>query len=93
MTTPISDLVARLRSTHRFGPEDFEMLYEAADALEELQRDAERYRWLREQHWNDADMFVVTGSNTRVHLGTYCPSLDLLDIAIDAALQSSQEKP
>lgn len=53
---------------------------------EALETDADRYRWLREQHWNEADVFVIAGSKSQVHLGTDCPRLDRLDAAIDAAL-------
>jgi hypothetical protein len=56
-----------------------------AATISALTTDAERYRWLRQQHWNEADMFVVTGSKSQVYLGTNCPSLTLLDEAIDAA--------
>lgn len=48
-------------------------------------KDAERYGWLRQQHWNEADMFVVVGSKSQVRLGTDCPNLTRLDEAIDAA--------
>ena len=52
--------------------------------------DAERYRWLREQQWNTASLFVVAGSKDRVRLGTDCPSLDRLDEAIDAAIKQQE---
>jgi hypothetical protein len=54
--------------------------------LVQLKKDAERYQWLRQQHWNEAEMFVVVGSKSQVRLGTDCPSLALLDAAIDAAM-------
>jgi hypothetical protein len=47
-------------------------------------RDAERYRWLRRQHWNEADLCVVMHPGKAVKLGYDCPSLDRLDAAIDA---------
>ncbi|CAE6899696.1 hypothetical protein [Paraburkholderia domus] len=59
-------------------------------ALTDEARDAARYRWLRRQHWNEADMFVVAGSKSQVRLGTDCPSLVRLDDAIDAALTAAQ---
>jgi putative intracellular protease/amidase len=49
--------------------------------------DAERYRWLRERHWEDANMFVVSGGHSRVKLATNCPSGEFLDAAIDAAMK------
>lgn len=53
-------------------------------------RDAARYRWLRQQHWNEAEMFVVAGSKSQVRLGADCPSLVRLDDIIDAALTVAQ---
>ncbi|MDR3386855.1 MAG: hypothetical protein P4L92_07360 [Rudaea sp.] len=53
-------------------------------------RDAARYRWLRQQHWSEAEMFVVAGSKSRVQLGTDCPSLVRLDEAVDAELGAAQ---
>jgi len=50
-------------------------------------KDAERYRWLRERHWEDANMFVVSGGHSRVKLATNCPSGEFLDAAIDAAMK------
>ncbi len=47
--------------------------------------DAARYRWLREQHWNEADFCVVRDPRRAVRLGHDCPSLERLDAAIDAA--------
>ena len=51
--------------------------------------DAARYRFLREQQWDVASLFVVAGSKALVRLGTDCPSLDRLDAAIDAAILSN----
>jgi hypothetical protein len=56
-----------------------------------LMADAERYRWLREQHWNDADMAVVCHPRSSVKLGFDCPSRDRLDDAIDAARSKRKE--
>ncbi|HEY0684692.1 MAG TPA: hypothetical protein VGD45_20315 [Steroidobacter sp.] len=51
----------------------------------DVQRDAERYRWLRNQHWNDSAVAVVTDPKINVRLGVYCPSETQLDDFIDAA--------
>jgi hypothetical protein len=59
-------------------------------ALPDDARDAARYRWLRRQNWNEADMFVVAGSKSQVRLGTDCPGLNRLDDAVDAALTAAQ---
>lgn len=57
---------------------------------EELERDAERYRWLREQHWSDSGMFVVEGKDV-VRLGAHCPSKERLDDTIDCAMRKEKE--
>lgn len=49
-------------------------------------RDAARYRWLRAQTWDKSVLCVATEPKDTVRLGTYCPSGDLLDAAIDAAM-------
>lgn len=62
------------------------------EALETVRREpqystrlaAERYRWLREQHWDYSSMCVVFNPKTTVKLGTVCPSGIQLDQAIDA---------
>lgn len=56
----------------------------AAD-LEALRRDAERYRWLRAQEWNQSSLCVVAQPKAAVRLGHDCPSLARLDQAIDEA--------
>jgi hypothetical protein len=48
--------------------------------------DAARYRWLREQNWNNCDLCVVVNPKDTVRLGSDCPSGDRLDAAIDAAM-------
>jgi hypothetical protein len=55
--------------------------------LAAAQADAERYRWLREQHWNQGEMCVVTNPRVSIKLGYDCPSLNRLDAAIDAAMK------
>jgi hypothetical protein len=51
--------------------------------------DAERYRFLRKQHWDSAGLCVVTEPKLNVKPGTYCPSEELLDDAIDAAREQA----
>jgi hypothetical protein len=61
----------------------------AAEArIAELEKDAKRYRWLREQNWNDAPLCVVRAPRYAIRLGYDCPSRDRLDVAIDAALST-----
>lgn len=53
--------------------------------IEALRADAERYRWLRCRNWSDDAMCIVTNPRETVRLGTFCPSNEQLDAAIDAA--------
>ena len=57
-----------------------------AQEMTALRQDAERYRWLRSQHWNESDMAVVCHPKTSVKLGFDCPSGERLDDAIDVAM-------
>lgn len=54
--------------------------------------DAIRYRWLRQQHWDHSAMAVVSDPKANVRLGTYCPSEDQLDAAIDTAMQTVPDR-
>jgi hypothetical protein len=49
-------------------------------------KDAERYRWLRQQHWNESALCVVAHPKDAVKLGHSCPSHERLDDAIDNAM-------
>ena len=53
---------------------------EPTDAL-----DAARYRWLRQQCW-DNTLCVVTRPQTSIRAGSDCPTRGRLDAAIDAAM-------
>jgi hypothetical protein len=55
-----------------------------------MRRDAERYRWLREQHWNTSPLAVVCNPKDAVKLGHDLPSLERLDAAIDVAIRSAE---
>jgi hypothetical protein len=59
--------------------------------LEAVSKDAERYRWLRSQHWSESRLFVVEGKD-KVQLGTICPSRELLDEAIDVGIVTYEVK-
>ena len=61
-------------------------------ADQQLHADAERYRWLRKQHWSDSQLAVVSSPKENVRLGTYCPSEGLLDAAIDEIMESNSTK-
>ena len=50
---------------------------------ERLRKDAERYGFLRNQHWPVARLAVVVNPKISVKLGHYCPSGERLDHQID----------
>lgn len=62
------------------------------DRIEALELDADRYRWLREQHWNEADIAVVCHPKQSVKLGSDCPSGQRLDEIVDSARLVAIEK-
>ena len=94
----MSDLVDRLRAhvppEARHGTTCMEDdLLEAADEIERLRKDAERYRWLREQQWSSSPVCVVADPKRAVKIGHTCPSREYLDIEIDAAMQTAIDTP
>lgn len=60
--------------------------FKLREQLVSVAKDAERYRWLREQSWIDSPLCVVADQNKAVKLGYDCPSMERLDTAIDSAL-------
>ena len=72
----------------RLDAECWGMVTKALRSSEASERDAARYRWLRKQHWSYNSMCVVERPQKNVRLGANCPSLELLDAAIDAAMRS-----
>lgn len=58
---------------------------------EVLRKDAERYRWLRFQHWSGNKIAVVLKPKQAVTIGHVCPSLDHLDAEIDAAMSKEAQ--
>ncbi|MCY1366610.1 hypothetical protein D9M69_535140 [compost metagenome] len=71
--------------THYMDPPDGGDV-DVPEQLRRMAKDVERYRWLRSQHWNEAEMAVVACPKSSVKLGVDCPSLERLDAAIDAAM-------
>lgn len=80
-------------------PVDLLRRLEEAQALERkivaemvaLRKDAERYRYLREQHWNNGKLCVVHDVKKDIrYLGCDCPSLERLDAVIDAEIAASK---
>ena len=59
---------------------------EAHPEAEAAEKDAERYRWLRAQHWDTGLLAVVADPKDAIKLGYDCPSLARLDEQIDAAM-------
>lgn len=57
----------------------------------ELERDAARYRWLREQNWSSSKFAVVSNPKSAVNLGSICPSRELLDEAVDQSMAAIGE--
>jgi hypothetical protein len=64
----------------------FDEMKALSDATEEincLRKDAERYRWLREQHWSDGKVTVTTPGSVKLGHDTF--SRERLDLVIDEA--------
>ena len=59
---------------------------------ERNKQDAERYRWLRNQHWYDSDLCVVLYPKNSVKLGSVCPCSVYLDSAIDVAMEKETDE-
>lgn len=59
---------------------------------DDVARGAERYRLLRQLHWNDGPICCVTAPSESVRLGAYCPSGELLDEFLDSLLAAAQKK-
>lgn len=101
MTQELRKLAKRLREgqTHDFTTgyllDQSAVMDESADAIEALldrvekaEKDAERYRWLRERYWTKGGLVVTEVKNVR--LGAMCPTEKNLDEAIDSAMEASK---
>lgn len=51
--------------------------------IADMRKDAERYRWLRAQHWSTSRLAVVCDPRHSIKLGYFAPSEALLDHVID----------
>ncbi|WP_114153831.1 hypothetical protein [Chromobacterium haemolyticum] len=81
-----AEIASVLPGTHYMDPPDggdVSLLVQ----LRRMARDAGRYRWLRKQRWDNSSLAVISEPKRNVRLGTYCPSGELLDAAIDAVIQ------
>ena len=63
-----------------------------AAVIEPYKRDAERYKWLRAQHWSESEFCVVRHPKNAARLGSRCPSDANLDAEIDKAIASQKEQ-
>ena len=63
----------------------------AIDELTEFKKDAERYRWLRTQHWAGNKVGVVGKPKETVRLGSVCLSEELLDNFIDEEMKNEPQ--
>lgn len=61
--------------------------HSALECLDEIVRNAQRYMWLREQHWSDETAVVVSNKNDNMPPGLYCYSKSDLDELIDKDMQ------
>ena len=75
-----------MAEAEKLDPEGFAKARAERAELEALRKDAERYRWLRAQHWNTGQLCVVAEPKDAVKLGHCCPSGEYLDIAVDDAM-------
>lgn len=62
------------------------------EEVEALRKDAERYQWFRNQHWDSSAICAVVDPKLTTKLGAYCPSGKLLDDAVDAGITMSKEQ-
>jgi len=58
--------------------------------IDALHKDAERYRWLRAQRWNDGHLAVVRNPKDAIKLGHDSPCMERLDEYIDAAMAGGE---
>lgn len=79
----------KIRGCEGEGAAQLVLEYAIKEAVEAERADAERYRWLRAQHWSEAPVCVVARPKDAVRLGYYCPSLDRLDAIIDDARKTA----
>lgn len=81
---------------YTFGHRHYECALREIERLraerDALRADAVRYRWLRESAYDKRGLCVVDQQDGRnaIRLGTYCPSHELLDAAIDAAMAQKE---
>ena len=61
---------------------------ELIDRLIKADKDAARYRWLRECHWSESPLCAVVNPKKMVKLGADCPTTTRLDDAIDEAMNA-----
>lgn len=55
--------------------------------IKDLQLAADRYNFLREQHWDTSPIAVVKYPKANIKLGSDCPSMERLDEIIDVCIK------
>ena len=83
----IADLEARLN----VALDQVRWVAKNAIGWDKVQLDADRYRWLREQSWNTAELCVVVDPKASLRLGYDCPSLERLDVLVDAGIVNNNK--
>ena len=86
----VEALTALLPGSHYMDPPDGGDV-PVVEQFRRMEKDAERYRWLRVQHWSDSSLCVVAHPRSNLRLGTYCPSAEALDELADAARAALKE--
>ena len=61
--------------------------------IADMRKDAERYRWLRAQHWSTSRLAVVCDPRHSIKLGYFAPSEALLDHVIDEYMDLDRSEP
>ena len=81
----MENLIERLRTFVACDGGDLADVEEAADEIERLRADATRYRWLRDSHTADGELWVAMGVPYSP-AGMSCWRHEELDAFIDAKL-------
>lgn len=87
-----AELRAECEKLRKYGEEFASLAERRREQVEALRKDAERYQWFRNQHWDSSVICAVVDPKLTTKLGAYCPSGKLLDDAVDAGITMSKEQ-
>lgn len=87
-----AELRAECEKLRKYGEEFASLAERRREQAEALRKDAERYQWFRNQHWDSSAICAVVDPKLTTKLGAYCPSGKLLDDAVDAEITMSKEQ-